>query len=1178
MCKSTFENAMPDIKLVCHNVNGLGSSKPYVYKLISEFDIVGISEHWLSGPELNQLDVIANHMNVSCIYKCNKMLSDAPPERGRGYGGVALFCSNKLVSSPISGISSDRIIGLKVQISNEWLSVFNVYLPSSKVNNGSEFHAVLDELESLLLEYSANSKIIVMGDFNCHIGDRGGPRGEGQCSTYGSRLLNVLNNEYIQCICCDMSYNALGPKYTFDKPGIGRSWIDHIFVSQDLYNNVANCYVLDDELLNVSDHLPVAMYINVLNVPTTTINDNGKSHKILWHKLTQTDICIKYTDKTNVAFEGLMNIVTTLTDEGDVNTATRIISDKLVAIAADSFSKKGHKRRSNAKPFWSSQLSILSKNKKVAYNAWVAAGRPNDPNNHLFQIHKASKQLFRKSFRQAEAIFKSGIEECIESCSELDQRQFWYLLKRDQRVRKNGNILKTVNNVIVAESDKVCDMWKKHFENLGKHSVNVNYDDDFAEFVKNKIKLFNASNEEMSELVLDKPITADEVESICTKFKLGKSQDFSGLSQEHLRYAGKTVYCILSMLFNAINKYEKLPKEFLKGVAIPLFKGGNKDPLNQDDYRGITIQNILCKLYDNIIMNRSADVIKMKVSICETQCACEKGLSSINASLLLQESIAHNVENNKDVYVVFFDTRKAFDTVWVDGLFYLLYCHGIKGKLWRLLRNAYVNSICSVFVNGQLSAWFKLFQGVKQGAVMSMLLYICFINMTMKSIIDLNTGCTTMGLNTCCIGYADDIAVMALRHVDAQRMVNLASKMCNKWRFEFSVKKCALMIYSKKSVHKPISLGNCDLPIVNEYNHVGVMTRSKGKIRMDDIKSNIASSKRALYSVIGGSIHRCGLSPLTMSKVYWSVSIPKLLAGAEVKQFSDTELAEYEKFHCQMAKDIQNIPQTAPNISALATLGWLPLSYYIDYLRLMFILRLMQLAPGSVHWQIVVRRMFYILANGIYSNNSPIASCIKACYKYNLSDEVLQWLDSGYIPSKDAWKNEVKKRVCEKYHSIWRFELNLYPKLCIYRVIQIGVNPSCWWLLAKALPFLKCPCSTVIRLLCGSNILAVNTKCDIPREERVCDNCTLMVVEDITHFVMYCPKFIDIRQTLFHLIESTLSYDGKQMWKNLDDQLKCYIILGLQFPFNCNDSFLLNYFSCIMLHKMYMKRRALQVS
>ena len=448
--------------------------------------------------------------------------------------------------------------------------------------------------------------------------------------------------------------------------------------------------------------------------------------------------------------------------------------------------------------------------------------------------------------------------------------------------------------------------------------------------------------------------------------------------------------------------------------------------------------------------------------------------------------------------------------------------------------------------------------------------------MLIKDILNVSDGCTLMNVNTCCIGYADDIAILASSQLCAQNMVDIAYNMSNKFRFDFSIKKCTVLNFSKKCKDIVLQLGNSNIPIVNEYCHVGVVLRSKGKISVGNIKNCIDQSKRAFYSVIGCSLYKSSLSPLAISKVYWSVSIPKLLSNAEVRHFSDRELEEYEKFHYSMAKNIQNIPQNAPNVSALATLGWISIANYIDYVRLMFLHRLLMLNPMSIHRQIVVKRIFFILINGVYTNLSPIANCLKVCMKYNLIHIILSWLEIGVIPSKCEWKKTVKKCITDVNHSRWRFEICLYPKLKFLRIVHSNTQTSCWWLLARSLPFLKRPCCTIIRLLCGSNVLAVNSKCDKPRSARICENCALNRVEDLMHFIMYCNINNHIREELMLSIQNQLSFEGWELWRQLSDEMKMYILLGMQFPFSREDLFAIRYGSCIALHKMYFHRRSFE--
>ena len=1175
---SSTSNSNGCIKLVAHNVNGLCSSKPYIDKLLSSYDIVGISEHWLSGPELYKLDNLAQSHSV--VYKCHNDLQYAPPERGRGYGGVALYCNKNLTAAPLVNIQSDKICGIKIKCNDEYFCVLNVYLPHTRGNASSHLDHALDKLSSIIAEHSGNCNMVIMGDFNVHFGSMGGSRGNGPCPVHGERILQVLCNETVQLMCYDMSKYASGPAFSFEKSGIGRSWIDHIFAPICLEKYVVNCGVVEEDILNVSDHLPVSLVLSLNGYSCTEdatilgLSDHMPKQRVKWHKLSKEVIHDKYTALTESEFEELYTDLKDRGNDTSVDCMSKVITERLLHVSEINLCKAEKQPRCNPKPFWNKELSHLLKEKKAAYNAWKEAGCPRDQDNALYTNHICSKKIFRKKFRMAEAVFRAGIEEEIEACNELNQRQFWYLLKKDHQGQRHGNILRNSNGEIVTEKHKVVDMWKNHFSDLGLMCNDPKFDNNFKDFVESKVDQFNKSDEEMEQNVLSQPVTPDEVEKVCTNLKTGKAQDLTGLSYEHFKYAGRHVFIVLALLFNCIIESELLPKIFLKGITIPLFKGGDKDPLDKNDYRGISIQSVLCKIYDSVIISRSSQLIKDKLQICKTQSACEKGLSSVNASLLLQETVSHNTENRSKVYVTFFDAKKAFDTVWIDGLFYLLYCNGIKGKLWRLLRKAYLECLSSVLVNGTMSAWFRLFQGVKQGAVLSMLFYICFINGLIKELLNSNLGCHVLNVNSGGICYADDLAILSLNKVCMQHMVNIAHRFSCKWRFEFNPKKCAVLVFGGNGEDAGISLGNDEIRTTEDYTHVGIKLRTNTSGRLIDVKKQLDTCKRSLYCLIGCSLYKTNLSPVAVSKLYWSVVIPKLLANAEVRNFSEVELAEYEKFHRSVAKDIQHLPQFTPNPSVLALLGWRDIATHIEFIRLMFLYRLLALHPLCIYRVLFIRRFFYILASGAYSAASPIAMMIRVCTKYDILHIVLSWIDTGKMPSKIMWKKMVKKVLSDVTFASWRFEIKLYSKLSLFRVVVTSIKPSCWWMLARTMPCLKIPCCTMIKLLCASNVLAVNKKCNLPRSERLCIQCN--TVEDTLHFIMSCNIFSTIRNELTMLIFHNLSIEGRLMWSQLGEVMQMYILMGLEFPLPSYDLYIIRYFSCIYVHRMYKERKALE--
>ena len=192
----------------------------------------------------------------------------------------------------------------------------------------------------------------------------------------------------------------------------------------------------------------------------------------------------------------------------------------------------------------------------------------------------------------------------------------------------------------------------------------------------------------------------------------------SNMNTLSLRESNCIVYYLF--LFSMIIKKEYIPSHFRYSVIVPIFKGGKKDKLDTCNYRGFALQSILCKLYESILSSRISEVLKQTFDISNLQGACVKGISSLHCSLLLHETIVHNVEKGNDVYVTYFDTKAAFDYFWINGLFYKMYNKGITGKLWRLLKKSNENNYSAVFVNG-LTDWFRVNVVVKQGRILSML-------------------------------------------------------------------------------------------------------------------------------------------------------------------------------------------------------------------------------------------------------------------------------------------------------------------------------------------------------------------------------------------------------------------------------------------------------------------------
>ncbi|CAI7991574.1 RNA-directed DNA polymerase from mobile element jockey [Geodia barretti] len=95
-----------------------------------------------------------------------------------------------------------------------------------------------------------------------------------------------------------------------------------------------------------------------------------------------------------------------------------------------------------------------------------------------------------------------------------------------------------------------------------------------------------------------------QVEHTVNKMKRKKSAGPDNLTAEHLKFGGQTIITWLTEILNSIVDVELIPSCLKLGITIPVYKGGGKDPLNANSYRGITLNSVISKVLETLILNR----------------------------------------------------------------------------------------------------------------------------------------------------------------------------------------------------------------------------------------------------------------------------------------------------------------------------------------------------------------------------------------------------------------------------------------------------------------------------------------------------------------------------------------------------------------------------------------------
>ena len=92
-------------------------------------------------------------------------------------------------------------------------------------------------------------------------------------------------------------------------------------------------------------------------------------------------------------------------------------------------------------------------------------------------------------------------------------------------------------------------------------------------------------------------------------------------------------------------------------------------------------------------------------------------------SLVYHEIINHYMTNNSNVYSCLLDTSKAFDKVHYGKLFYILLYRKVPFCIIRLLMDSFVRQRARIMLNSHVSDYFSISNGVKQGGVISPIMF-----------------------------------------------------------------------------------------------------------------------------------------------------------------------------------------------------------------------------------------------------------------------------------------------------------------------------------------------------------------------------------------------------------------------------------------------------------------------
>ena len=247
-------------------------------------------------------------------------------------------------------------------------------------------------------------------------------------------------------------------------------------------------------------------------------------------------------------------------------------------------------------------------------------------------------------------------------------------------------------------------------------------------------------------------------------------------------------------------------------------------------------------MFENVILYRLEEYLWTT----NNQFGYKAGHSTDLCVYALIEFIEYFKRRSISVYVAFLDASKAFDKInhWI--LFKKLIARRVPIYLVKVLCFWYQNQSMYIKWGSTFSGKFHVTNGVRQGGVLSPLLFNVYVNELSDCLNKSGIGGSMNGTVINHMLYADDICIISLSSAGLQQLLNICSGYSELHDLTFNAKKSMCMYFST-SMNKHcgcpvIYLGNSICVFVKEVKYLGVMIHSSMKTTID-----VARQTRKFY-------------------------------------------------------------------------------------------------------------------------------------------------------------------------------------------------------------------------------------------------------------------------------------------------------------------------------------------
>jgi len=238
----------------------------------------------------------------------------------------------------------------------------------------------------------------------------------------------------------------------------------------------------------------------------------------------------------------------------------------------------------------------------------------------------------------------------------------------------------------------------------------------------------------------------------------------------------------------------------------------------------------------------------------DLQLGFKKHLGCGPALFSAQQVVKYFTSRGSTVFITAVDASKAFDRLDHTILLDKLISRKLPACFIKVISCWYSKLYSSVRWNSYIGAQFKVLSGVRQGGILSPILFNMYVDDLIEALKANGDGCHVRNCYIGCIMYADDLLLLSPSVTGLQRMLDICSAYSVTHKILFNPSKTVgVVIGPSKIASAPlVYIDKHPIPWVEQFKYLGVVFNAGRVLSVDPM-----SVTRKFYAALNSLLGKC---------------------------------------------------------------------------------------------------------------------------------------------------------------------------------------------------------------------------------------------------------------------------------------------------------------------------------